>query len=162
MRAIQLIVIVFSLAVGIYILTNIESTGKVEQREKPADREYLGEIFHLDEHRVSPDVDHLTFELVLGRTLKYVDEAPPSVIISSADSEIVAIDSSGNSDPRKPYLFPVRLKPGHTELTVDYRVFCCNSGPGAVCFFKEGRIIVPVTVAADGDHNFEISQMIDD
>lgn len=130
--------------------------------ELPKKEEYLGEIFRFEPKIISPDIEQLSVKFILSRTLKFVDEAPPTVAIHSSDPTVIYADSTKNADPKRVFLFPAKTKPGEAELTIDYRIFCCNSGPGAVCFFKEGRIIVPVTVADGGDETFEIKHMIDE
>ncbi|MEE9553014.1 MAG: hypothetical protein V3W18_01855 [candidate division Zixibacteria bacterium] len=159
---ILLVAIVALLTGAIYLTTDMNSKEEDANIIDQTDQEYLGEIFRLEEKRISPYVENLSIEFVLGRTLKYVDEAPPIVSVSSSDPIVLSADSTENKDPKKAFLFPINTKTGETGLTIDYRVFCCNSGPGAVCFFKEGRIIVPVTVADGGDETFEIKHMIDE
>ena len=162
---ILLVVIVASLTTAFFLMSDMNSKEEFAEFSAlfdQADKEYLGEVFRLDEKRISPDVKQLSVKLVLAKSLKFVDEASPQVSVASSDPNFISVDSTSNTNPQKEFLFPVDSKPGQAELTINYRLFCCNSGPGAVCFFKEGRIIVPVTVADDGDDTFEIKQMIDE
>ena len=163
MRVLLSIIIVISLAIGIYILTNMNSEAEMEKDIAAEDQEYLGDIFRIDEQRISPDVEHLTLKFVLDKRLKYIDEAPPPrVTVTSDDPGSATVEAADNIDPRKPFLFPLILTKGKTELTIDYRVYCCNDGPGAVCFFKEGRIIVPVVVDEDGEEPLVIRHVIEE
>jgi len=130
--------------------------------EKPEDEGYSGEIFRLAEKRISSKASRITVRFVPARTLKFVAEAPTRVTAAGADNSILSVGATDNVDPDKPFGFPVSCRPGNTELTIDYRVFCCNSGPGAVCFFKEGRVSMPVTVVADGAESLDITHMIDE
>lgn len=157
-----IVFIVASLTVAVFFTTDMNSKEEITDVVDQTEQEFLGEIFQLEETRISPNVKQLSLKFILGRTLKYVDEAPPTVTASGADPEILSIGTTENTDPKKKFLFPIDSKPGETKLTIDYRVFCCNSGPGAVCFFKEGRIIIPVIIAGDGEGVFEIKQMIDE
>lgn len=156
---ILIIAIIAILAISAYLFAGMNFDDMTELPEK---EEYLGEIFRLEPKIISPDIEQLSVKFILSRTLKFVDEAPPTVTIHSADPTILFADPAENTDPERAFLFRVKAKPGKTELMIAYKVFCCNSGPGAVCFFKEGRIIVPVTVADSGDEIFGIKHMIDE
>ncbi len=156
---ISIVIIIAILTVVAYLFAGMNFDDMTEMPEK---EDYPGEIFRLEPMTISPDIEQLSVKFILSRTLKFVDEAPPTVTIHSGDQTVIYVDSAENTDPKRAFIFPAKTKPGKTELTVDYRVFCCNSGPGAVCFFKEGRIMVPVTVADGGDEIFEIKHMIDE
>ena len=126
------------------------------------DEEFPGEIFKLPGKEISPETKKISVAFDLARTLKFVAEASPRVEALSANPEILSIDSTENKDPNKPFVFDIKARPGKTDLTINYRLFCCNSGPGAVCFYKEGRLEIPITVKDGGDEVISIKHVIDE
>jgi hypothetical protein len=141
-------VIALALAAAIYLLA---VTG---DDEKPED--HTGELFDIAARTVSPDLNSLSVKFILPPHMKFVPEALPEVSATSGDPRIISLTDTENSDPERAYTFPIQTSPGETVISIDYRVFYCEDGPGAVCFTRLGRIRVPVIVSVDGDDSLDI------
>jgi hypothetical protein len=146
-------VVAIALAAAIYL-----TLGKGHE-ENP--KEYVGQIYDLLSRSISPDLGKLSVKFVLPRHLKFVAEAPPEVSATSENPRIISLADTDNNDPYRAYIFPIKTSPGETVVSIDYKVFYCEDGPGAICFTSVGRLRIPVTVSAGGEESFKIRHFIE-
>ncbi|UCE66748.1 MAG: hypothetical protein JSU85_01675 [Candidatus Zixiibacteriota bacterium] len=104
------------------------------------------DVIELDGKSISSKADLLRLRLSLPRTLKFIKDAPVKLAAKSSNTDIIEIGEGAGDDPEKGFAFPLSVNPGTADLYLYYRVVCCTIGTDAVCFFKEAKLKIPVTV----------------
>lgn len=104
------------------------------------------DVIELAGKEISSKTGALRLKLSVPINLKFIKDAPVKLVAESSNPEIVAIGEGAGNDPEKGFIFPLTAKPGKADLYLYYRVVCCTKGMEAVCFFKESKLKIPVTV----------------
>jgi hypothetical protein len=104
------------------------------------------DIIELDGKSISTKADLLRLKLSLPRTLKFIKDTPVKLAAESSDPRIIEIGEGAGDDPGKGFIFPISVNPGNADLYLYYRVVCCTKEPDVICFFKEAKLKIPVTI----------------
>lgn len=155
---VMVVIVVALLTVTVFLVMNRPQ----EPGAAKVNDDYSGEVYRVSERDISPAAGSLSVVFTLVPTLEYAAEATPVVTAKSDDPGVIRLGQTEDQDPTGPFHFPVEIiSPGHAVVTVDYRLFCCNREDRAACFFKEGRLVIPVTVSEGGNNEFYVSRVID-
>jgi len=129
-------------------------TGKVEalqlkgleklqpRKSKP----YAGEIIELPVQSIEPGDASLTFELELPAGYKLNEQAPSAVSVTASPGEIVSLNSEPIHSPRFPLTIPIKVPEGDAVIAVNLVLYYCESAKETLCYFKEARLRIPVSV----------------
>jgi hypothetical protein len=133
-------------------------TGDTVKAEMPAEKLdwSSGNIIELPAKEISPKTRLLKLSLSTPPTLKFIPDAPIALASTSSDPEVVTLGESESKNPEKPLIFPLVATTGKADLFLYYKVVCCTTGPEGICFFKEARLKVPVTV---GDFDKDVLEI---
>jgi len=136
-------------------------TGKVEalqlkgleklqpRKSKP----YAGEIIELPVQSIEPGDASLTFELELPAGYKLNEQAPSAVSVTASPGEIVSLSSEPIRSPRFPITIPIKVAEGDAVIAVNLVLYYCESAKETLCYFKEARLRIPVSVKrGSGSH----------
>lgn len=157
---IWLVLVVASMTVAIFLIFAPKPPDRTLTTE--SSDEFLADTFQYPEMDISSGVEELEFKFELEPSLKFVPDTPPEVAVESSNTDVIGVGASMNKFPEKPFTFPVTARPGNADVTISYKVFCCTTKDTSICFFREGKIIVPVNVSETGKDRFEIIQTIDE
>jgi len=127
----------------------------------PSAPEKQVETIKLSEKFIAPGESQVSLKLDLPGSLEFVPDNPPEVGVYSEDLSVFYPGPVDNSDPLEPYIFKYRAYDGTTELKVDYKVFCCEEEDKAICFSREGRLIIPIKVGEGGLDTLKINYLVD-
>jgi thiol-disulfide isomerase/thioredoxin len=117
---------------------------------------FTGEIRDLPHQRVKPGNATLTLQLALPAGYKLNHLAPSAVVVGSSQAQIASLTNGVEEifhHPKFPLAVPLKVSEGQTTLTVNLVIYYCESAKESLCYFKEVRLNVPisVTIAADGN-----------
>jgi hypothetical protein len=111
---------------------------------------FTGETLELPGQSVAPGNITLIISLALPQDFQLNPEAPCRVAVSSTAGKVLSF----NREPAQtlspvefPLTIPARADPGETRLQIILTLNYCQTGSVGLCYFKEARLILPVTVA---------------
>jgi sugar lactone lactonase YvrE len=128
----------------------------IERFQPPPDNaDYRGEVVGLAAVTVAPGRGSLEIAVTLPADHKVNEEAPSSAqFLATAGvadfGDAAAISLTG---AKFPVSVPVQLTLGTGTVTADLTVIYCREGAESLCFIQQLRLMVPVTVAADGPND---------
>lgn len=106
-------------------------------------------------------------EIVLNITLPEGYKLNPNIDLIaewSAEGEALTIADSDRvislSAPEMPLRVPVTMAEGEATLTGDLTIYYCEAVDESLCFIDQARVIVPVTVSAEGTAKITIERVI--
>ena len=137
-------------------------TVNLENSRDEGDSLFREGVIELPATNISKDAKTLKLKLLLPGTLKFIKDAPIELVAQTSDPEILEVGKSPDKNPEKPLTFPITVNPGKADLFLYYRVVCCTTGPEGICFFKEARLKLPVTVGDYENTVLEIRHEIED
>ena len=122
-----------------------------------------GDIIELANRTVSSKTRKLILNLSTSGDLKLIPDAPIKLAANSSDTTIIKIEESLSTNPEKPLAFPITVSTdsGEADIYLYYKVIACESGPRNICFYKEGKLKVPVTIGENDESTLEISHEIE-
>lgn len=136
------------------IVSTMELKGLEKLRPKANRLASLRDVLRLPEERLAPGRGALVLSLQLPRDHKLAEGAPSQVVLTSDPAEAILFAEGQSSltitRPQFPLTVPLTIRGQPARLTVDLTVYYCRPGREGLCFFKEARLEVPVSVAADG------------
>ena len=107
---------------------------------------------------ISPVATSLTFSLELSPGHKWVEDAPTRVVVSSATPSVITTGDVERSGNETNFNVPLDIHTeGDTTLLIDITAFFCAIDGDALCFRKEVKLAVPVTVRSDGDRSPDVT-----
>lgn len=129
-------------------------TGRVEtlqlkglERLQPRkSKQYAGEIIELPGQSIEPGDASLILEIVLPAGYKLNDGAPSAVSFIASPGEIVSLSSEPIHGPRFPVTIPIKVAEGDAVIAVNLVLYYCESAKETLCYFKEARLRIPVSV----------------
>jgi hypothetical protein len=137
-----------------------DDTAKAEKPAEEIDWD-SDDVIELPAENISLKTDMLKLKLSLPPTLKFIKDAPVKLLASSGNREIAEIGEGKGNDPGKGFAFSLSVNPGETDLYLYYRVVCCTKGSDMVCFFKEAKLKIPVTIGDFEESAFVIRHDIE-
>jgi hypothetical protein len=105
-------------------------------------RRFGGEIVEIPAQSVEPGAASLTLQLELPPGYKLNPLAPSAIAVTAQPGTPEQIVRN----PNLPLTVPVTLTEGETALKVDFTVYYCESEKETLCYFKEARLNIPVSV----------------
>jgi len=123
---------------------------------------FSGNITELPPRAISQNANLLKLKLLLPGNLKFIKDAPIELAAKSSDPEIIKIGKIRDQNPEKTLTFPISVKPGEADLFLYYKVVCCTTGIGSVCFFEEANLKVRIEIGDFEDDVLEIRHEIKD
>ena len=108
--------------------------------------QFTGERIVMTARTIRPGPTTVTVEINLPDGLKLTPGAPSSVTARSADPAVLRVDGPAGPAETLRLEVPVTAAAGSTTLTVDLSLFYCSSNRVSLCYFKQLRLAVPVTV----------------
>jgi thiol-disulfide isomerase/thioredoxin len=122
------------------------STLQIKGLEKlnPIAREkrFNGETIELPAQSVLPGEAKVTLQLDLPSGYKLNGLAPSSVTLASGAGKPGTV----LRNPKFPLTVPVELGEGESALEADFTIYYCESEKESLCYFKEARLRIPLTV----------------
>jgi len=122
---------------------------------EPGD-ESSGEIRIYDSLVVAPSVEFLNLEIVLPEGMKFYTRSPFKIKVSSDHPEILAPGKFEAKLPSHHLKIPITATAGQARLTVDLLFSYCTTGDTEICYYKEVRLQIPVTVSENSDREFKV------
>jgi thiol-disulfide isomerase/thioredoxin len=101
----------------------------------------------LEARRVSPDVRSLDFKITLPRGKKINPAGVSKIKISSADAEVLRLEKPESELKGESLSIPVSARIGKTSLSVQLRVFYCDTGNAGLCYFDNAIVKIPLEVS---------------
>jgi len=132
-------------------LTGIE---KLASRKIP---KFTGPQIRLSTQRIAPGAKALYIEIKLPQGTKFSPGAPFYLTATSDRPHAVAIGPRKISTPAHQLVIPISPKFGKANITVEMGIYYCAEGNAGLCYFKEARLVVPVTVTTDGASSISVS-----
>lgn len=120
-------------------------------------KQFAGEIIELTAQTVEPGDATLVVQLELPAGYKLNVQAPTALTIAAAQNKVVKLSSGAEqsfSNPAFPINIPIKVSEGEATVRVDFVVYYCEAAKETLCFFKEARLSLPVTVTkGSGNRN---------
>jgi len=121
----------------------------VEHMRPATARAFRGQVINLPAQRVQPGEATLTLSLDLPNGYKLTPQAPSSIAVTSSDGKALSLDGQAEKLLRSPH-FPVTVTAhaheGRATLRAEFVIYYCQEKKESLCYFKEARLILPVTV----------------
>jgi len=114
---------------------------------------FAGEQVYLPEQTIRPGASVMKVEVDLPAGLKLTPDAPSSVTVLSADEAVLQVDAGEAKLFELGQEAPITAMVGSTTLTVDVSIFYCSEGRESLCYFRQLRLFVPVTVKAGAEQD---------
>src|SRR6185436_12261598 len=121
----------------------LKGLGKLQPRKSKL---YAGETIELPVQSIEPGDASLTFELELPAGYKLNEQAPSAVSVTASPGEIVSLSSEPIRSPRFPITIPIKVAEGDAVIAVNLVLYYCESARETLCYFKEARLRIPVSV----------------
>jgi hypothetical protein len=65
--------------------------------------------------------------------------------VTASENKVVSLNAAQPfRNPQFPLSIPIKVNEGETIVTADFLVYYCEAGKEALCYFKEGRLRLPV------------------
>ena len=118
---------------------------------------FLGETIELPAQTVEPGETNLTVQLELPAGYKLNPQAPSSITVSSLQIN----SEQAFRNPQLPLAISVKLTEGEATLKLSFVVYYCEAAKESLCYFKESKVILPVTVKKGaGNHQLAVSYAV--
>jgi thiol-disulfide isomerase/thioredoxin len=130
---------------------------------QPPDAAFAGRIITLERQTVAPGEVTLRLAARLPEGYKINDLAPFSVSWSSEDVKIsLRPDDTRRSivKPTFPVELPISATAGDATLVGEVVLYYCEAEKESLCLMDQVRLVVPVTVAAEGQDSLEVSYAV--
>ncbi len=129
------------------------TTGKAEAAPDVPDSEFIGQIIQMDTLKAAPGAGKLTLNIKLPDGYKFNDIAPFTLHVNQA-GDVAKVAPTDNDvsmvEPKMPVSVPITFKEGQTTLKLDANVFYCEAVNESRCYPAQLRLVVPLTVSANG------------
>jgi thiol-disulfide isomerase/thioredoxin len=121
----------------------------LEKLTQHRSKRYAGEVIELAAQSIEPGEGTLTLRLELPPGYKLNAQAPSALTIATEPGQAVSLADSADQIIRNPK-FPVSvlIKAGEGDgfVKADFIIYYCEAAKESLCFFKEARLSLPVTV----------------
>jgi DNA-binding beta-propeller fold protein YncE len=125
-----------------------------------ANTAFSGTIERLPAIQVAPGATSFGLELNLPAGTKINKDAPFKLKVSSSKPNVVKTPDAAIDKGAKLISLPITAAAGDTEVTLDVLLNYCNEGNEGLCYFKEVRLVVPISVAEGGQPNPVVSYAV--
>ena len=121
----------------------LKGLGKLQPRKSKL---YAGETIELPGQSIEPGDASLILEIELPAGYKLNEQAPSAVSVIASPGEIVSLSSEPIRSPRFPVSIPIKVAEGDAVIAVNLVLYYCESARETLCYFKEARLRIPVSV----------------
>lgn len=122
--------------------------------------EFNGEIETFDPITIAPSAEVFDLEIDLPEGTKFYTKAPFKIKVTSDHPEILTVGKFEAKEPAHHIKIPIMAMVGQASLTVDLYFDYCTTGDTGLCYFKDVRLQVPVTIAASGLREFKTRYLV--
>jgi thiol-disulfide isomerase/thioredoxin len=115
-----------------------------------------GESRDLPLQMVKPGDATLTLQVELPAGYKLNHLAPSAVVVASSQAQIASFTNGVQQvfhHPKFPLAVALKVSEGKTTLVVNLVIYYCESAKESLCYFKEMRLNVPITVTTAAEGN---------
>ncbi|MEP6755017.1 MAG: thioredoxin-like domain-containing protein [Chthonomonadales bacterium] len=134
------------------VLSNIEKLLPKQTVGAP-----LSPVRTLKAVEIAPGTKTLEFSITLPKGTKFNKAAPFMLKVTSANGEVVTMAAFTSKTAAPTISIPIDSKLGKTDLKIELMVNYCNTGNEGLCFFKDVRLEVPVTVKGGGSATLAVN-----
>jgi hypothetical protein len=130
---------------------------------QPPGAVFTGRTVTLERQTVAPGEVTLRLTVTLPEGYKINDLAPFSMVWSSQDGKIrLRPDDARRSivKPGFPLELPISATAGEATLVGELVLYYCEAEKESLCLVDQVRLVVPVTVAAEGQDSLEVSYAV--
>ncbi len=139
-----------------------QSAQTASQPDVP-DNEYTGDIVQLGAVKAGPGTGKIVLNIHLPEGYEFNDIAPFTLHVNQG-GDVLKVAPADNDlsmpEPKMPVSVPVTLKEGQTTLKLDADVYYCESVNKNLCFPARLRLVMPLTVSADGGSEIAVDYTI--
>ena len=131
--------------------------------QQPPGAGFSGRIVTLERQTVAPGEVTLRLTVTLPEGYKINDVAPFSMVWSSKNRKLsLNPDDSQRSivKPTFPLEWPISATAGETTLVGEAVLYYCEAEKERLCLVDQVQLVVPVTVAAEGQNSLEVSYAV--
>jgi DNA-binding beta-propeller fold protein YncE len=113
-----------------------------------------GDIFHgeeqeLPEMEIAPGTNKLSLEIKLPKGTEFTKDAPFNIEAKSENPKVISLNADSISQPMEKLEIPITASTGKALVTIDMNIYYCSGNRGQ-CYFKDGRLKIPVSVTDKG------------
>ena len=121
---------------------------------------FSGQVMDLAPQQIAPGDASVMLDITIPRRFKLNAEAPFFAGISSSDPKVAAVPPSSAGLTTASPVFPLKLSfeasQGTTMLMVDTAIYYCETGKESLCYIKQVRFRIPLTVQAGSGRDVRI------
>ncbi len=134
----------------------------IAQLAKPAaaGAPFHGQIVDLAAQQIAPGDASVLLDVTIPRRFKLNTEAPFFAGINVGDARVVVVPQSSagvtTTSPVFPLKLPFEAHQGKTDLMVDAAIYYCETGKESLCYVKQIRFRIPLTVQTGGGRDVRI------
>jgi len=133
---------------------------KKSDRKADVNNQVEEDYTSLPELSISENSETFSFHLSLPPGEKYNKYAPFKIKFRTSKRSVLVIDTATIIRPATIFTLPVDVSPGKTDLYVEASLNYCNTENEDICFLKDIRLEIPVTVSSSGSTAFRLDYNI--
>jgi hypothetical protein len=142
--------------VGTFAIRGLAAPGAPTAAGDAEPAEFSGETVTLPARTVPPGQVKVSVRVSLPDGYKLNADAPNAVLLRSGAADVLSFDGELRTlvvSNNQPWAAAAAAAEGRTELAADLSLYYCPVEKQALCYFREVRLVVPLTVAAGADAN---------